>query len=143
MSHDTYEFLKVTSADGVGWIEYNRPPINTFNHAMLHEMRAALDALIAEHGVPAFVKIDVEGFEADVLAGLTQPVPALSFEFTMPADADLLWDRDAAGRQWAESRLASAGVPRAESSVRAALRTARRPALSGSGENGPLSPMRL
>jgi hypothetical protein len=24
----------------------------------------------------------VEGFEADVLAGLTQPVPALSFEFT-------------------------------------------------------------
>lgn len=41
-----------------------------------------LDALIAEHGAPAFVKIDVEGFEAEVLAGLTRPVPALSFEFT-------------------------------------------------------------
>lgn len=41
-----------------------------------------LDRLIAEHGRPAFVKIDVEGFEADVLAGLTSPVPALSFEFT-------------------------------------------------------------
>ena len=41
-----------------------------------------LDALIARHGVPAFIKIDVEGFEADVLAGLTQAVPALSFEFT-------------------------------------------------------------
>lgn len=39
-----------------------------------------LDQLIAVHGVPAFCKVDVEGLEDRVLQGLSQPVPALSFE---------------------------------------------------------------
>jgi FkbM family methyltransferase len=40
-----------------------------------------LDLLIARFGVPAFIKIDVEGGEPAVLRGLTRPVPALSFEY--------------------------------------------------------------
>ncbi|MEQ1715992.1 MAG: FkbM family methyltransferase [Hyphomicrobium sp.] len=41
-----------------------------------------LDRLISKVGPPQFIKIDVEGYEDHVLAGLTQQVPALSFEFT-------------------------------------------------------------
>ncbi len=40
-----------------------------------------MDQLIADHGVPSFVKIDVEGFELPVIRGLSQPIKALSLEF--------------------------------------------------------------
>ncbi|RKQ73712.1 FkbM family methyltransferase [Oceanibaculum indicum] len=50
-----------------------------------------LDGLIARHGLPAFCKIDVEGFECAVLRGLSRPIPALSFEF-LSARPDLTED---------------------------------------------------
>jgi FkbM family methyltransferase len=42
---------------------------------------ATLDTLIERYGVPAFVKMDVEGSELRVLHGLTRPLAALSFEY--------------------------------------------------------------
>lgn len=47
-----------------------------------------LDELIEQYGCPAFCKIDVEGFELEVLRGLSTPLPALSFE-VIPAALDV------------------------------------------------------
>ena len=43
-----------------------------------------LDNLITEFGIPKFCKIDVEGFELEVLKGLHQPIPLMSLEYTVP-----------------------------------------------------------
>jgi FkbM family methyltransferase len=87
------------------WISRLTPSISTISQEWLATVRqnrrfagahweeqipvpvTTLDALIAQHGKPAFCKIDVEGAELDVLQGLSQPVPALSFEY-IPAVAE-------------------------------------------------------
>jgi FkbM family methyltransferase len=63
------------AVDAPGWREQRweqriRVPVTT------------LDALIANYGEPRFCKIDVEGFEDQVLGGLSRPLASLSFEFT-------------------------------------------------------------
>lgn len=57
----------------------------TFRHVRwddrLEVAVTTLDALIERYGEPRFCKIDVEGHEAEVLAGLSRPLDALSVEF--------------------------------------------------------------
>lgn len=66
----------VTAADGAGGWEGQRWDQEIVVPA------TTLDRLVAQYGVPAFAKIDVEGFEDTVLAGLNRPLPMMSFEFT-------------------------------------------------------------
>jgi FkbM family methyltransferase len=43
-----------------------------------------LEELIVTHGLPFFVKIDVEGYEVKVIRGLKHSIPFLSFEINLP-----------------------------------------------------------
>ncbi len=43
-----------------------------------------LDSIIEEIGMPLYIKIDVEGFELEVLRGLSHPIKYKSFEFAIP-----------------------------------------------------------
>jgi len=57
-------------SNNYNWVETKSVPVVT------------LDSLIAEYGAPKFCKIDVEGFEYNVLNGLSKPMSYMSFEFT-------------------------------------------------------------
>ena len=51
-----------------------------------------MDVLIEKYGIPAFCKIDVEGYEYDVLKGLSKPLKGLSLEYIVPENTQVLVD---------------------------------------------------
>jgi FkbM family methyltransferase len=97
----TIEASGVAAETGQGNLHLSSrtPTVSTFADSWMNDVQAdrrfqriqwdsiisvpliTLDELIARHGEPQFCKIDVEGFEQEGLRGLSQAIPALSFEY--------------------------------------------------------------
>lgn len=98
-SNSNIQILNSGLSDSEGKLQLHicsiAPTISTFSNEWQHGRfidyswdstievsMTTLDKVIQEFGLPDFCKIDVEGFEYEVLKGLSQPIPCLSFEFT-------------------------------------------------------------
>ncbi len=71
------------------WVESLRASDQRFGNVLQFGKQTevtttTLEQLFVEQGVPFFVKIDVEGYEVNVIRGLRRPVPYLSFEVNLP-----------------------------------------------------------
>jgi FkbM family methyltransferase len=71
------------SIDWINAVKADRFKANTWTKIAKVEM-TSLDMLIEKYGLPKFIKIDVEGYELNVLKGLTKPIDFISFEYTVP-----------------------------------------------------------
>lgn len=80
------DVLSTLSADWIARTRSGGIPIDWTGESVRVRV-TTVDRLIAEHGVPDYLKIDVEGFEPQVLAGLSRPIRLVSFEFQV-ANAD-------------------------------------------------------
>jgi enoyl-CoA hydratase/carnithine racemase len=50
-----FDFLKLSVRDSIGWLEFNRPPVNAFHWEMVGELSPAFDALHADPAVRVIV----------------------------------------------------------------------------------------
>lgn len=71
------------------WVESLREDNKRFGHKLAFGQRKEVETISMQqimdaHGVPFFIKIDVEGHELNVLRGMREPVPYLSFEVNLP-----------------------------------------------------------
>jgi FkbM family methyltransferase len=71
------------------WVETLRVDEKRFGHSLDFAERrevetVTLEHIIVTHGLPFFIKIDVEGHELHVLRGMQRAIPYVSFEVNLP-----------------------------------------------------------
>jgi FkbM family methyltransferase len=68
-----------------GATSWSKQSLHTIEYKEKKDVKTTtLDHLIEAYGLPFFIKIDVVGFELEVLQGLHRSVPCLSFEIGLP-----------------------------------------------------------
>ncbi|CAM4047654.1 MULTISPECIES: FkbM family methyltransferase [Flavobacterium] len=72
------KFIKNYTTEKVYWKDYEFVEVKSFNH------------LIETYGLPKYCKIDVEGYEFEILSNLNYQIPIIEFEFTGKLIADTL-----------------------------------------------------
>lgn len=75
--------LSTFSSDWIKTVQKQRFKGHSWNKVVDINM-TTLDKMIEKYGTPTFIKIDVEGYELDVLKGLSKPIDMISFEYTVP-----------------------------------------------------------
>ena len=80
----------VLSSFSKEWIDsVKKTRFKEYKWKAIHKVQmTTLDKLIENFGIPAFIKIDVEGYELEVLKGLNRPINMISFEYTVPEQTD-------------------------------------------------------
>ncbi|HEX7080821.1 MAG TPA: FkbM family methyltransferase [Gammaproteobacteria bacterium] len=71
------------------WVDTLRHDSDRFGHTLTFNAQREVETttiadMIEVYGRPFFIKIDVEGHELDVILGMREPVPYLSFEVNLP-----------------------------------------------------------
>jgi FkbM family methyltransferase len=78
-----YNSLSTKWIESLGQADGSARPVLTLSEQYPVQV-VTLDTLIDRFGTPHYIKIDVEGFELEVVRGLTRPVPFISFELNLP-----------------------------------------------------------
>ncbi len=89
-SHEGEAELMISNSNTISslsqdWIESVKSSGRFSNHSWEEKKvvpMTTLDRLIETYGIPSFIKVDVEGFEYEVVKGLSKPIGFISLEFT-------------------------------------------------------------
>lgn len=84
-AYNTFSNKWAETLSGSNWTTWRPNKVVT---CVVDAPMTTLDALIKTHGVPDYIKIDVEGYELQVVKGLSQAVRLISFESNLPEFKD-------------------------------------------------------